>query len=173
MPMTDVISYRTDKLEELNKLAKERNVSLSELSSNIIDYYLEFYELRKNLEMFKDSSEMLSLCFSLLDESDLEKTSDLLGKGITRYIKMVTSDFSLGNILKIYENWYKFNNFKVAIFDEADYTKIVCGNPMSKNWNKHAAMGTVNSMKDFGFDVITDTPEKGLLTYKISKQKSP
>ena len=62
--MTDVISYRTEKGEELKKLAKERKVSVSQLTNDIVNYYFEYFELRQKMGMFKGSSEMMSFCFS-------------------------------------------------------------------------------------------------------------
>jgi hypothetical protein len=41
--MTDVISYRTEKIEQLKKLAQERNVSVSQLTNDIVNYYFEFF----------------------------------------------------------------------------------------------------------------------------------
>jgi len=62
--MTDVISYRTEKGEELKKLAKEKNISISQLTGDIVNYYFEFYDLR-NAKPLKASSELISFCFSL------------------------------------------------------------------------------------------------------------
>ncbi len=99
--MTDVISYRTDKGEELKKLAKERNVSLSELTNDIVNYYFEFFDLRTKMGIFKASSETISHCFSLISESDIHKSTDLGCQVISRYVKTITTDFSLENLIKI------------------------------------------------------------------------
>jgi hypothetical protein len=170
--MTDVISYRTDKGEELKKLAKERNVSLSELTNDIVNYYFEFFNLRKQMGMFKGNTEMMSYCFSLISESDILKTTDLLSKVISRYVKTITTDFSLANLIKIILNYYDYNHFKYSEFDETNYIKIVCKNSMPKNWNKYAARGLSKFFSDFGFAAVEDSSEDQLHSYKISKQKS-
>ncbi len=170
--MTDVISYRTEKIEQLKKLAQERNVSVSQLTNDIVNYYFEFFDLRQNMGMFKGSSEMMSFCFSLISESDLLKTTDLLSKVITRYVKTITNDFSLANLIKIILNYYDYNHFKFSEFVETDYIKIVCNNSMPKNWNKYAARGISKYFNDFGFAAAEDSSEDGLHSYKISKQKS-
>jgi len=170
--MTDVISYRTDKGEELKKLAKERNVSLSELTNDIVNYYFKFFNLRKKMGMFKGSTEMMSFCFSLISESDILKTTDLLSKMIARYVKTITNDFSLENLIKIFLNYYDYNHFTYSQFDETDYIKIVCKNPMTRNWNKYAARGISKFFTDFGFAAVENSSEDQLHSYKISKQKS-
>jgi len=170
--MTDVISYRTEKGEELKKLAKERDVSVSQLTNDIVDYYFEYFDLREKMVMFKSSNEMMSFCFSLISESDILKTTDMLSKVITRYVKTITNDFSLANLIKIILNYYDYNHFKFSEFDETDYIKIVCNNSMPKNWNKYAARGISKFFSDFGFAAVEDSSEDQLHSYKISKQKS-
>lgn len=170
--MTDVISYRTEKGQELKKLAKERDVSVSQLTNDIVNYYFEYLDLRQNMVMFKGSIEMMSFCFSLISESEIPKTTNLLGKVITRYVKTITNDFSLANLIKIILNYYSYNHFKFSEFDETDYIKIVCQNSMPKNWNKYAVMGLSKFFTDFGFHTVEDSSEDKLHSYKISKQKS-
>jgi hypothetical protein len=170
--MTDVVTYRTEKGEKLKKLAKERDVSVSQLTNDIVDYYFEFFELREKIVMFKGSTEMMSFCFSLISESDILKTTDFLSKVITRYVKTITNDFSLANLIKIVLNYYDYNHFKFSEFDETDYIKIVCKNSMPINWNKYAARGISKFFTDFGFAAAEDSSDDGLHSYKISKQKS-
>ncbi len=169
--MTDVITYRTEKGEELKKLAKERNVSLSQLTNDIVNYYFEFNDLRTKSNLLKQSSETISYCFSLISESDIHKATNLCSVVINRYVKTVTNDFSLANLIKIILNYYKYNDFTYSEFDEIDYIKIVCKNSMSKNWNEYLAMGLSKSLTHFGFDTVEDSAEDGIHSYKISKQK--
>ena len=169
--MTDVVTFRTEEMEQLKKLAKEKNVSISQLTGDIVNYYFEFYDLR-NTKPLKASSEMISFCFSLLSESDLQKTTDLVNKEITRFVKTITTDFSLANMIKIILNYYKYNHFKFSEFDETDYIKIVCENPMSRNWNKNAVTGLSRFLNDIGLATVVDSSDDRFHSYKISKQKS-
>ena len=169
--MTEVVSYRTEKMEQLKKLAKERNVSVSQLTGDIVNYYFEFFDLR-NAIPFKGSSEMMSFCFSLLSESDLQKTIDLASHEISRFVKTVTIDFSLDNMIKLILNYYKYNHFKFSEFDETDYIKIICNNPMSRNWNKNAVTGLSQFLNDIGIATVVDSSDDRFHSYKISKQKS-
>ena len=170
--MTDVITYRTEKGEELKKLAKERNVSLSQLTNDIINNYFEYFNLRQSMDKFTGISEMISFSFSLISESDIRKTTDLLSKEITKYVKTITNDFSLANLIKIALNYYGYNHFKFSEFDEPDYIKIVCNNSMSENWNKYVLMGITKFFTDMGFDSVEDAAEDGIHSYKILKQKN-
>ncbi len=169
--MTDVVTYRTEKMEQLKKLAKEKNVSISQLTGDIVNYYFEFYDLR-NTKPLKASSEMISFCFSLLSESDLQKTTDLVNKEITRFVKTITTDFSLENMLKLIRNYYKYNHFEFSEFDETDHIKIACKNPMSRNWNKNAVTGLSKFLNDIGLATVVDSSDDRFHSYKISKQKS-
>ena len=123
--MTDVISYRTEKGEKLKKLAKERSISVSQLTSDIVDYYFEYFDLRQKMGMFKASSEMMSYWFSLISDSDILKTTDLLSKVITRYVKTITNDVSLANLIKIILNYYDYNHFQFSEFDETAAPYVV------------------------------------------------
>ncbi len=169
--MTDVVTYRTEKMEQLKKLAKEKNVSISQLTGDIVNYYFEFYDLR-NAKPLKASSELISFCFSLLSESDLQKTTDLVSHEIARYVKTITTDFSLANMIKIILNYYRYNHFKFSEFDETDYIKITCKNPMSRNWNKNAVTGLSRFLNDIGLATVVDSSDDRFHSYKISKQKS-
>ncbi len=170
--MTDVLSYRTDKIEQLKKLAKKRNVSLSQLSSDIIDEYLQFYVLTQNYDMYRDSKEMISLCFELLDKSNLDKIVAFTIKGDIQSIKTIIQEYSFENITHWIGVWFKFNNFKVEEFDQGESLKFVCKNNMSENWNAVIAANLVGIYKYFGYDGVIESKEKGLFGYKILKQKS-
>ena len=170
--MTDVLSYRTDKIEQLKKLAKKGNISLSQLSSDIIDEYLQFYVLTQNYDMYRDSKETISLCFELLDESDIDKIVAFSIKGDIQSIKTIIQEYSFENITYWVRTWYKFNNFKVEEFDQGESLKFVCKNNMSENWNIMIAGNIVGIYKYFGYDGVIESKEKGLFGYKILKQKS-
>ena len=170
--MTDVVTYRTEKGEELKKLAEERNVSLSQLTNDIVDYYFKYFDLREKSGMLKISNEMMSYCFSLISNSDIQKTADLASKVITRYVKTITNDFSLVNLIKILLNYYDYNHFKFSEFNETDYIKIVCTNPMPRNWNELGVRGLCKFFNDFGFAAVEDSSNEGFHAFKISKQKS-
>ena len=73
MKMNNVITYRTDRIEELKKLAKEKKISLSRLTSTLIHDYLEHQIITKNFKMFCSGEKSLSVAFENLDKQTLEK----------------------------------------------------------------------------------------------------
>ena len=170
--MTEVISYRTEKLEELKKLAKVRNVSLSQLSSNIIDEFLEFKELTTKYRMHSDSEKLISHVFELLDESAIEKIIDAYVEEHVDTIKTVTNDFSVPSILNLAKTWTKFNDIPIEEFSEESNLKIVCKNNLSLNWNKMIAKSWIKIFENFGHSGIEDVFKEGMFSVKISKQKS-
>jgi len=171
--MTDVLSYRTDKIEELKKLASKRNISLSQLSSDIIEEYLEFELLTSKYKMHRDSEKLISYLYELLDESTMEKIIDFNTEEVVNSIKTMTNDFSLANILNIIKKWLKFNNLTLDEFDEDSHIKLLCNNNLSRNWNIMNATVFVKIFEHFGYSGMVDSTQNEFLAFKISKQKSP
>ena len=169
--MTEVISYRTEKIEELKKIAKARNVSLSQLSSDIVDEYLEFKELTTKYRMHKDSEKLISHVFELLDESSIEKIIEAYVEEHVDTIKTVTNDFSMPSILNLAKTWTKFNDIPIEEFSEESYLKLVCKNNMSLNWNKMIAKSWIKIFENFGHSGTEDLFKEGMFSVKISKQK--
>ena len=171
--MTDVLSYRTDKIEELKKLAKEKNVSLSQLTSDIIEEYLEFELLTSKYKMHRDSEKLISYIFEFLDESTMEKIIDFCTNEVVISLKTMTNDFSIASILNIIKNWLKFNNLTLDEFDEDSHIKLVCNNNLSRNWNIMNATVFTKIFEHFGYSGMVDSTQNGFLSFKISKQKFP
>ena len=172
MILTDVISYRTEKGDELKKLAEKQNISLSQLTSNIIDEYLQFHVITQNYDMYRESKEVISLCFELLEETNVDKVIALHTKGAIQSIKTIIQEYSFENISDLIRSWFKFNSFNVEEFDKDGNHKFVCKNNMSENWNVEISTTIVNIYKYFGYEGIVESKEKGLFSYKISKTKS-
>ena len=99
--LTDVISYRTEKGDELKKLAEKQNISLSQLTSNIIDEYLQFHVITQNYDMYRESKEVISLCFELLEKVNVDKVIALHTKGAIQSIKTIIQEYSSTNALVI------------------------------------------------------------------------
>jgi len=170
--MTHVLTYRTDKIEELKKLAEKNGVSLSNQTSKIVDDYLRYHLLTTKLDMYRDSKRMLSACFDFIDEIDLYKLSKIIVEEAVQSIKTMTNDLSLPSISKQVNNWFKFNNFILDEFDQVEHVKVVCKNVMGKNWNIYVANGLVGIFANFGYAGTVDSAEKGFFSVKILKKKS-
>ena len=167
-----MITYRTERGEELKKIANENNISLSQLSSDIIEDYLEFRTLNKHYRMYRDSEALISYVYEFLDDSALEKISDFASTEAINSIQMMTNDFSIMSILKIIEDWFKFNDMPIQIFSEESNLKLISNNNMSKNWNFLACKGFVKVFEHFGYSGMTDHFNKGIFSIKISTIKN-
>ena len=170
--MNNVITYRTNRVEDLKKLAKEKGISISNQTSKIVDDYLGYHLLTTKLDMYRDSKRMLSACFDLLDEVALYKLAKIIVEDAVQSIKTMTNDLSLPTIFKQVNNWFKINNFILDEFDQGEHIKIVCKNVMGKNWNIYAANGLVGIFASFGYAGTVDSTEKGFFSVKILKKKS-
>ena len=170
--MTDVVSYRTEKIDKLKKIAEQKNISLSQLSSDIIDDYLEFSLLVENYPMMRISKKLFSYSFSFFDDSELEKLIDFASKEANQTVKTIVSDYSLPNILLIVRTWFKYNDLKLQEFDETSSFKFVCKNENSLNWNKFITGCLLRLFKSFGYSGSLNSVEEGFFSISIVKNKS-
>lgn len=170
--MTDVISFRTEREDELKKLANQKSISLSQLTSEIVSEYLDFYILTTKLDMIRDTKKTISTCFELTADSDLKTLWELDAKEVTQSFETMINDFSFEKLTNLMRSWFMFNNFSLEEFDENTHIKFVSKNIMSKNWNIHQSHVFVKMYQNFRFDGIIDKTEKNLLIFKISKTKS-
>lgn len=169
--MADVISYRTDKMEELKKLAQDKGLSLSKITADIVEEYLDFYLLNEKYKMVHVSELVISTYFELLDESDLKKLYEVVVPETVQSIRTMTNDFSFYKILQIILTWCRYNNLEIERFDEKGLLKLVCKNKMPKNWNIYISKTHVGIFKSFGFDGAIVSAENGLFSIKLEKEK--
>lgn len=168
--MNNVITYRTDRIEDLKKLAKEKEISLSSLTSAIIHDYLEHQIITKNFKMFCSGEKALSVAFENLDKKTLEKVIKIATKEVANSIKTMTDEFSFEGIISIIRKWFKYNEFDLREFHEKDTIKLVCKTNLSKNFNEYISKVTVNIINQFGYDGISSN-EDDIIQIKISKPK--
>lgn len=168
--MTVVISYRTERIEELKKLAKEKDVSLSTLTSVIIGEYLDFRIMTENYKMLRLGRKAVSTAFENLDKQALEKVIKVASEEISKSVKTVITEPSLENLFLLVRKWFKYNEFDLKEFDETDTIKLVCKTNMSKNFNEYISKTLVKMVNLSDYDG-TALYEDGLMQVKISKQR--
>ena len=168
--MTVVISYRTERIEELKKLAKEKDVSLSTLTSVIIGEYLDFHIMTENYKMLRLGRKAVSTAFENLDKQALEKVIKVASEEISKSVKTVITEPSLENLFPLVRKWFKYNDFDLKEFDETDTIKLVCKTNMSKNFNEYISKTLVKMVNLSDYDG-TALYENGLMQVKISKQR--
>jgi hypothetical protein len=169
--MSGVISFRTDKMEELKKLAQDEGLSLSKLTAHLVEEYLDFYLLNEKYRMVHVSELVISIGFELLDESDLKKLNEAVVLEAVQSIKTMTNDFSFYKILQIILVWCRYNSLDIERFDEKGFLKLVCKNKMPKNWNIFVSRILIGIFKSFGFEGAIISVEKGLFSIKLEKEK--
>jgi len=170
--MNSVITYRTNRVEDLKKLAKEKEISLSQLSADIIDEHFEFAKLYSAFERYTDSREIVSICFESIDKPSLDKVLKIATKDVTAGMKALGVD----SFLKLTDKamtYFRLNSFKLEQFDKGSHVNFVSKNPMPKNWNIYVSTVITRLYKNLGYDGLVESAEKGFLSFKISKQKSP
>ena len=149
--MKDVISYRTPYLDELKKIAKIRNLSLSTITGEIIEDYLHKHQIIKKYDMFHDGRKFLSVAFDYLDPSIFDKIIEAGANEYARGAKMNMNDFSLENLLLYFREWMEINNLQLSEFDENERIRWVCRTKMGKNYNEISANIFKNVLEKFGF----------------------
>ena len=134
--MKDVITYRTNDLDNLKKMAKIRNVSLSTITGEIIREYVHEKMILKNLTTIKNGRKFISAAFNHLDPSVFEKIETIGATEFCRSAKMSMNNFSLDNVLRYIKEWIQSNNFKLSEFDENNRIRWICETNMGKNYNQ-------------------------------------
>ena len=155
--MKDVISYRTPYLEELRKIAKIRNVSVSTITGEIIHNYLHNHTLEKKYNMFNDGKKFLSSAFESLDPSAFDNITTIGATECARGAKMSMNDFSLQNLLSYFKGWVKINNLKLSEFDETERIRWRCETNMGKNYNNICSNCFKKVLESFGFSTIVES----------------
>lgn len=170
MKTNKVISYRTDRINELKKVATEKDVSLSNLTSMIIDDYLEYYSLVKNFKMFCVGRKEISAVFEHLDKQAMEEIIKIATMHAYNSIKIATNEFSLEKVVSIIGKWFKYNEFDLREFHEKETIKLICKIDMSKKFNEYVSKVIENLFNKFNYQAIS-LHDFDMIEIKVSKQK--
>lgn len=149
--LKDVISYRTEDLDNLKKIAKIRNVSLSTITREIIQDYFAKHEILDKYYMISDGRSFIASAFENLEPKVFDKIATIDANEFVRGAKMSMNDFSLQNLLSSFTGWVKINNLKLSEFDEEDRIRWICETKMGKNYNEITANSFKKALEIFGF----------------------
>ena len=152
----EVISYRTKHLDELKKIAKIRNVSLSTFTGEIIQDFLHNQKIIKKYDMVYEGRKFISAVFENLDPSAFDKIATIRATEIVRGAKMSMNHFSLENLLSYFREWIKTNNLKLSEFDENDRIRWYCETNMGENYNEICTKYFKKVLEKFGFRTYVD-----------------
>lgn len=156
-------------MKQLEILAKKKKIPASQAATEIMEQYFDYQAITK-LDMVRDTKNTISNCFDMINDDNLQKLTEMDALEVIRSFKTMTNDHSFEKISSLMRSWFEFSNYKLEEFDEGNYTKFVCHNTMSKNWNIHQANVFVKIYSTFGYDGISETNEKNLFIIKILKK---
>ena len=149
--LKEVISYRTNDIDALRKIARIRNISLSTITDEIIQDYLIKYKIRSKYDMISDGRKFVATAFEHLDPSVFDEIATIDANEFVRGAKMTLNKFSLENILVSFRGWAKTNNLKLIEFDENDRIRWICETKMGKNYNEITAKAFQKVLEKFGY----------------------
>lgn len=155
--MKDVICFRTDNLDDLKKIAKIRNVSLSTITGEIIKDYLNNHTIIKKYDMFSDGKKFITSAFENLDPSTFEEISTAGANECARGAKMSMNNFTLQNLLSYFKGWIEINDLQLSEFDENERIRWICKTKMGKNYNQICGNCFKKVLENFGFSSIIDS----------------
>ena len=151
LALKDVISYRTPYLEDLRKIAKIRNVSLSTITGEIIENYLNEHNNIIRYDLIRDGKKFISSAFQNLDPTVFEKIATIGAKEYARGAKKSINNFSLPNLLVYFRKWIEINKFTLSEFDEGERLRWILETNMGKNYNEISANIFKKALEKFGY----------------------
>lgn len=170
--MTGIISFRTDLLEALKKLAKSKEVTVSTLTSNIVENYLNYYQSIEERNFIAMPRDMLSLIYDSLKESQFEEIIQITTEGAIRDIKLNFHVITHEIIGKYILEWFDHNGFSLKTSEVDNQIKYACSNDMGKNWNLISSKILVTIFNAFGFKGNVEDARNRFFSIKINQSKS-
>ena len=170
--MTGVISYRTDLFEALKKLAKSKGVTISTLTSSIVENYLNYYQSTEERNFIAMPRDMLSLIYDSLKESQFDEIIQLTTEGAVRDIKLNFHVITHESIGKYIQAWFDHNGFSLKTLEVDNQIKYACRNDMGKNWNLITSKILVTIFDAFSFKGNVDDARNRFFSIKINERKS-
>ena len=167
--MTDVVSYRTDNIDRLKELAEAKGITVSTLSSKIIEEYLNYFQRIQERKFMSMPREMMSLIYDIIDESNFDKLISFTVKWASTDLKMSFHSPNLDSIFLYIQSWFEFNGFILNRFESDDYFRYVCRHDMNKNWSEITSKILVGMFKEFGFEGLQEEIEDDFFAIKVAK----
>lgn len=170
--MTDVISYRTDSINQLKELANNKSTTVSTLSAKIIEDYLNYFQRIQERKFVCMPREMVYVMYDVIDESNFEKLINFTIKWASTDLKMSFHKPDLDSIFLYIQSWFDHNGYILNRFDSDESVRFVCRHDMNKNWSEITSKILVGMYKEFGYDGVQDETESDFFAIKVSKKSS-
>lgn len=169
--MTEVISYRLQNSEELKNLATQKGITVSTLSSRIVEKYLDYYHYIENYNFIAMPRTMLTEMYNQLDPTKSKSIVDIGTKIALADIKLIYDDPNLLDIINYLHVWFDHNSFILKHFDKDGQFKLVCRHEMCKNWSQITAEILSQIFIRLGYDSkVTEVLEDNF-SFQVDKKK--
>jgi hypothetical protein len=169
--MTEVISYRLQNADELKNLAIQKGITVSTLSSRIIEKYLNYYHYIENYNFIAMPRTMLTEMYNQLDPAKSESLIDIGAKIALADLKLIYDDPNLLDIINYLHVWFDHNSFILKHFDKDGQFKLVCRHEMCKNWSQITSEILAQIFIRSGYDSRVTEVQDDNFSFQVDKKK--
>jgi hypothetical protein len=168
--MTEVISFRLQNADELKNLATQKGITISTLSSRIIEKYLNYYHYIENYNFIAMPRNMLMEMYNQLDLTKTESIVDIGTKIALADLKLIYDDPKLLDIINYLHVWFDHNSFILKHFDKDRQFKLVCRHEMGKNWSQITAEILTQIFIRLGYESKVTEVLEGNFSFQVDKK---
>lgn len=169
--MTEVISYRLQNTDELKNLATQKGVTVSTLSSRIIEKYLSYYHYIESYNFIAMPRTMLTEMYNQLDPTKSETIIDIGTKIALADLKLIYDNPNLIDIINYLHVWFDHNSFILKHFDKDGQYKLVCRHEMGKNWSHITAEILAQIFIRLGYNSKVIEVLEDNFSFQVEKEK--
>lgn len=169
--MTEVVSYRLDDTEALKNLASQKGITVSTLSSKIIENYLNYYHYIENYNFIAMPRTMLSELYSHVDPDNANSIIDVATKIALSDLKLSYEEPNLSDVINYLHVWFDHNSFILKHFEKNDSFKLVCRHDMNNNWSEITAKILVEIFTRLGYKSTVLEVQDDNFSFHVEKQK--
>lgn len=168
--MTEVISYRLHDSEALKNLANQKGVTVSTISSKIVENYLNYYHYIENYNFIAMPRTMLSELYAHLDPDNSKSVVDIATKIALSDLKLSYDNPNLIDVINYLHVWFDHNSFILKHFEKSDNFKLVCRHDMKENWSKITSQILVQIFSQLGYQSKVLEVQDDNFSFQVEKR---
>jgi hypothetical protein len=169
--MTEVISYRLQDAEELKNLAVQKGITVSTLSSRIIEKYIDYYHHIENYNFIAMPRSMLMEIYNQVEPIKSGSIIDIGTKIALADLKLIYDDPKLLDVINYLHVWFDHNNFILKHFDKNGQYKLVCRHEMGQNWSQITSDILLQIFVRLGYTGNVIEVEDDNFSFQVNKEK--
>jgi hypothetical protein len=169
--MTEVISYRLNDTEALKSLASQKGITVSTLSSKIVENYLNYYHYIENYNFIAMPRTMLSELYAHVNPNNAQSIIDIATKIALSDLKLSYDNPSLTDVINYLHVWFDHNSFILKHFDKTDSFKLVCRHDINENWSKITSQILVEIFTRLGYQSKVLEVQDDNFSFQVEKNK--